>query len=109
MAPKIGAPISTEKALRPENIPNRVPRSRMSFVITTIVSGVRETRPPVKNPKRMAKPIRPLVDLMAIQHSERIPDIVAAGMRMKKGPVLSAMRLGRIRPRKEPARMTERR
>lgn len=75
-----------------------VPSLRISAVNVTIATAVSETNPPLKKPYRIAKMMRPGLLSIPIQQSARSPETKDAGISTLRGPTLSAMKLGRIRP-----------
>lgn len=76
----------------------RVPSLRMSEVkVTNAVAGI-ETKPPLEKPYKIAKMIMPGLLSIPIQQSARVPEMKDAGTRTLKGPTMSAMKFGKIRP-----------
>lgn len=103
IAPPIGVPISNPIEVTAKTIPSRVPSSRTSLVIVAITTAGRETNPPEQRPYRTARTMIPGTLWTPIQAKARMAVAVAAGVRTFRGPVRSEMKLGKIRPKVEPA------
>ena len=85
----------------------RVPRvARLGERLTTVGPGS-ETNVPEKKPYKMQNTIRPDVLVMAIQQNTNNVATQAKGIWMLRGPLLSAMKLGMIRPKNEAALIME--
>jgi len=103
IAPPTGLPTKELIATNKKNIPNRVPMNRLSFVRCTITVGGKLTSDPETNPKRrtitmiaasLFTPTRPMI---------KAPEANVQGTMTFMGPVLSAIMLGKIRPKTEAA------
>ena len=109
MAPATGVPIKRPNPVKAKVMPIRVPSLvRLGERLTTVGPG-RETNVPEKKPYKIQNPIKPDVLWMAIQQKTNRAATQANGIWMLRGPILSAKKLGTIRPKNEAALMIERR
>lgn len=109
IAPLTGGPHNIPIDERAKVIPSRTPtRERSGDRAATTVGG-RDTIAPETNPYRMAKTTRPARDSMPVQAKMSMEAQMQHGMMEFRGPILSAKKLGTMRPKAEDAFMMLRR
>lgn len=103
MAPASGFPTNVPNPAQSVLIPILVPNiAKLGDSVTTDV-GCSDTNVPEKNPYSTQKTMIPGVLAIASQQYARIKAAQVHMAIMFRGPVLSAKKLGRIRPKAEPA------
>lgn len=101
-APAVGFPIKRPTDTGTKSIPIRTPTTAKEGQSVIAQVGEGATKAPETNPYRRQKTMTPLGMETLIQTKARMVASKVRGVRVLKAPILSAIKVGIMRPKKEP-------